>query len=150
MSQGLDPPLGADAGARASPRAGVDLAPEADSVRAARNFVARMLEVWHCDDPDEVVDLLTSEIVTNAVRHAVGAIRVEAALVDRQTLRVSAADDHPDVPVLRQPGPLVEDGRGIMLVGSLARRWGVEVEAGYKVVWFEAAIDRHDDPAPTA
>jgi anti-sigma regulatory factor (Ser/Thr protein kinase) len=99
-----------------------------------------MLETWDCDDPDRIVALLTSEIVTNAVKRATGPVRVEAALVSDEALRVEASDDHPDVPRPHRLEPQAEGGRGILLVQELALRWGVDREEWHKVVWFEAAV----------
>lgn len=129
-----------ESGGTAPHQAGIDLIAAPESVRAARAFVASMLDLWRCDDMDRVVELLTSEIVSNAVRHATGPIRVEASLADDGSLRVGATDDHPGMPVLRDAGPDAEGGRGIRLVERLAERWGVETVDGHKVVWFEAAV----------
>ena len=140
-----------ESGSGAPHRAGIDLAAAPESVRAARAFVASMLDVWHCDDMDRVIELLTSEIVSNAVRHASGPIRLEAALSDDGSLRVGATDDHPGTPVLRDADPDAEGGRGIRLVQRLARRWGVEKVDGCKLVWFEATVTRRpDEPQPAA
>jgi hypothetical protein len=45
-------------------------------------------------------------------------------------------DDH-HLPVLGNPRPTEEGGRGIQLVSRLARRWGVSRIPTGKVVWFE-------------
>ncbi|MGH9090411.1 MAG: ATP-binding protein [Acidimicrobiales bacterium] len=137
-----------ESGGTAPRRAGIDLAAVPESVRAARAFMASMLDVWSCDDMDRVVELLTSEIVSNAVRHASGPIRVEAALGDDGSLRVAATDDHPAAPALRDADPEAEGGRGIRLVQRLARRWGVETADGHKLVWFETTV-AHRPRAPS-
>jgi anti-sigma regulatory factor (Ser/Thr protein kinase) len=129
-------------------KAGISLAPEPGSVSRARSFVAAMLETWDCDDPERTVALLTSEIVTNAVRKATGTIRVEATLVGDEALRVEASDDHPAVPVRHQPQHHDEGGRGILLVQALALRWGVDREERRKVVWFEAPVTRRREVTP--
>ncbi|HXA31441.1 MAG TPA: ATP-binding protein [Acidimicrobiales bacterium] len=121
-------------------KASISLAPEPRSVARARSFVSTMLETWDCDDPERIVALLTSEIVTNAVKRATGTVRVQAALVSDEALRVEASDDHPDVPRPHRPEPQAEGGRGILLVQELALRWGVDREERHKVVWFEAAV----------
>ena len=121
-------------------RASISLDPEPRSVSMARSFVSTMLETWDCDDPERIVALLTSEIVTNAVKRATGTVRVEAELVSDEALRVEASDDHPDVPYPRRPDPHAEGGRGILLVQELALRWGVDREERHKVVWFEAPV----------
>jgi len=121
-------------------RASISLAPVPTSVSMARSFVSTMLETWDCDDPERIVALLTSEIVTNAVKRATGTVRVEAALVSDEALRVEASDDHPDVPYPHRPEPHAQGGRGILLVQELALRWGVDREERHKVVWFEAPV----------
>ena len=121
-------------------RAGIVLAPESSSLSAARRFVSSMLELWDYEDPDEVVPLLTSEIVSNAVRHAGGSVGLEMVLVDGETLRVHARDESPDTPVIRRPSPDGIGGHGLTIIESLARRWGVERHGGFKVVWFETPV----------
>jgi anti-sigma regulatory factor (Ser/Thr protein kinase) len=121
-------------------KASISLAPEPRSVSMARSFVSTMLDLWDCDDPERVVALLTSEIVTNAVRKASGPVRVEAALVSNEALRVEASDDHPDIPRPHRPEPHAEGGRGILLVQELALRWGVDRQERHKAVWFEAPV----------
>jgi anti-sigma regulatory factor (Ser/Thr protein kinase) len=108
--------------------------------------VASVLELWECDDPQLVVSLLTSEIVTNAVRHAAGTIRLDVAIVEDDLVLVETTDDHPSDPVLLPVDPARPGGRGILLVQSLARTWGIRRENRQKVVWFEAQIT-HRSPA---
>jgi anti-sigma regulatory factor (Ser/Thr protein kinase) len=121
-------------------RAGIVLASESASVSAARSFVSAMLESWDCDDPDEIIPLLTSEIVSNAVRYAAGSVGLELALLNREELRVQARDESPDTPVIRRSNPGGVGGHGLTIVESLARRWGVERHEDYKVVWFETPV----------
>ena len=113
----------------------ISLAAEPRSVSRARSFVAAMLETWDCDDPERTVVLLTSEIVTNAVRRATDNIRVEATLVGDEALRVEASDDHPALPVRHQPDHHDRRGRGDALArpgaGAL-QWWGVDREERHK------------------
>jgi anti-sigma regulatory factor (Ser/Thr protein kinase) len=127
-------------------RAGMDLASDPASLSAARDFVGWMLDVWGCDDPDRVVALLTDELVSNAVRHASGTIRLEMSVVDGQDVRVQASDECPDSPVEPRETHDGEGGLGLRIVESLARRWGVERYDTFKTVWFEAPIV-HRHPA---
>jgi anti-sigma regulatory factor (Ser/Thr protein kinase) len=125
-------------------RAELDLVAEPRSLSTARSFVASMLDLWECDDPDQVIALLTSEIVSNAVRHAGGKIGLEMAMVANDELRIEASDTHPDIHVAPRVDRRGEGGRGLLLVESLARRWGVETHERYKVVWFEVpVVPRH-------
>jgi anti-sigma regulatory factor (Ser/Thr protein kinase) len=135
-----------------SPLGGVDekkasivLTPVAASLSAARSFVSAMLDVWECEDPDQVAALLTSEIVSNAVRHAASLIGLKVAIVDEQQLRVEASDEAPNATVATDPDRRDgEGGHGLHIVASLARRWGVERYDDHKVVWFETSVQpRH-------
>jgi anti-sigma regulatory factor (Ser/Thr protein kinase) len=92
----------------------------------------------------EVAQLLVSELVTNAVRHSDS----DVILLDigfHDDLRVAVTDASPQVP---QPGPSTSndrDGRGLLLVDSLAKRWGVDRTSGNgKRVWFELS----NEPSP--
>jgi anti-sigma regulatory factor (Ser/Thr protein kinase) len=85
------------------------------------------------------VELLTSEVVSNAVRHA------DLKPSEEIILRV-VTDGHVRVEVM-DPGPPFEAGPpkaasgsggwGLFLVDAVATAWGVEPEGGGKKVWFE-------------
>src|ERR1700736_2540668 len=74
-----------------SRRGSVELPSEPASAGRARAFVADMLAVWDCDDTEEVAGLLTSEVVTNAVRHAGGDLVLEVYL-QAGTVRIATVD----------------------------------------------------------
>ncbi|MFJ2557323.1 MULTISPECIES: ATP-binding protein [unclassified Streptomyces] len=76
-------------------------------------------------DAVATVQLLVSEIVTNAVVHG-KAERVRFSLsYDRNGIVLIEVDDHSPAPVaVRLPGPDEESGRGMFLVSELARAWG--------------------------
>jgi len=103
----------------------------------ARRFVVATLEGWGM--PQAVIDdceLLTSELVTNAVLHA----RSESRLrIERRgdNVWVAVHDASPSEPRVRDYGPNAVTGRGLMLVDRLAGRWGSENDAHGKFVWFE-------------
>jgi anti-sigma regulatory factor (Ser/Thr protein kinase) len=137
ISQGREAALAPVAECR---HAEIVLASESASLSAARSFVSSMLDVWDCEDPDEVVTLLTSEIVSNAVRHAVGSVGLEVAIVHEGELRVQARDHSPHAAVVRRRNPGGVGGHGLQIVATLARRWGVDRYEDTKVVWFEASV----------
>lgn len=118
--------------------AALDLPAEATAPRAARAFVRELLDT---DDAELVasVELLVSELVTNAVLHARSAPRIEVHL-GQGAVRVSVRDDDPHLPRQRVPDQERPGGRGMHLVDGVASRWGAEPDGGGKVVWFE--IDR--------
>lgn len=116
-------------------------------VGAARALVRSALDLWDCDDPEELGVLLTSEIVTNAVRHAAGmlAMQLDLSLLDGM-VRVAVEDPVPAPPVIRNPGVDEIGGRGLLLVEALAARWGTTPTDRGKVVWFEFPVQRRTGP----
>ena len=90
------------------------------------------------DDLVDTAELLVSECVTNAVRHAEtgGEVRLSRS---GDGVRVEVADEGGGRPVLRHPRPHELHGRGLALLGALAARWGIEGDdaARGKTVWFE-------------
>ncbi len=100
----------------------------APSAASARRFVA--------DDFIELVLLLTSELVTNAYRHAGTETRVSVRLDDDCT-RVEVRDVGRGEPELRPLDTDRVDGRGLQIVDALADRWGYHSNAGGTAVWFE-------------
>lgn len=109
---------------------------EATAPAQVRSFVRAELAVWDLARLTEVAELLVSEVVTNAVRHAGTGGRVELRRTE-QGVRIDVADHGTGVPVRRTPGPDEIAGRGLGIVDTLASRWGVEELEGGKVVWFE-------------
>jgi anti-sigma regulatory factor (Ser/Thr protein kinase) len=109
----------------------------APSAGSARRFVAAALRRWGCpDDFIELVLLLTSELVTNAYRHAGTETRVSVRLDDDCT-RVEVRDVGGGEPELRALDTDRVDGRGLQIVDALADRWGYHSNAGGTAVWFE-------------
>ncbi len=109
------------------------------SPRAARGFLADTLVRWHVTAG--VVDLavlLTSELVTNAVRYGRGRVRLRVQQ-DPPSVRVQVHDDNPRLPVMvAEDDESAESGRGLRLVDALATRWGAEQSTTEgKDVWFE-------------
>ncbi|WP_052851519.1 SpoIIE family protein phosphatase [Streptomyces avicenniae] len=115
----------------------LELDPRAQSVREARRLVRESLARWDLLDIEDTVELLVSEVVTNAVRYAERPVTVRLLRTD--VLRCEVGDDVPQLPRLRQAGPADEGGRGLYLVQRLARNWGATRLSTGKVVWFEMA-----------
>ena len=116
------------------------LTPHPTSVGAARRFVRDVLKTRRVDDGVvSTVELLTSEVVTNAIIHARSGPQL-AVEVAEDRVRVAVRDNSPDVPV-RKLGRLDDlSGRGVIIVEELASAWGIERERnGAKRVWFEVA-----------
>jgi anti-sigma regulatory factor (Ser/Thr protein kinase) len=108
--------------------------------RLARTFVADTLEAWAVEAQDvEAVQLVVSELVTNALRHAPESPSVTLELsMTRDGVRVMVSDHSPREPQLREAPWSAESGRGVELVDALADRWGTEPRRlGGKTVWCE-------------
>ncbi|MFD9793544.1 SpoIIE family protein phosphatase [Streptomyces sp. NPDC059070] len=117
------------------------LAIDAREVSRARRLVADQLGEWELAEVAETVELLISEVVTNAVRHA-HSHQVRLRMVRAETLRCEVVDDDHTLPMLTHAGPLDESGRGLRVVSRLAREWGTSRTAEGKTVWFEVPLPR--------
>jgi len=88
--------------------------------------------------PVDVLDpaaLLTSELVTNSVKHS-GSNWVEVAItLGSDVLRVEVSDQNKQT--IRPQTPDVDGGWGLTLVAELATRWGVERQSAGKTIWIE-------------
>ncbi len=133
----------------------ITLAPEPASVPAARHFVRGFLNERNLQT--EVAELLTSELVSNVVRHARTDIAV--MLTFDECLRIEVHDGQAATEAFREivsapPAPVdvpfTSPGlRGLPLVRHLATRFGLADERGIwngKIVWFE--IDPEDLQRP--
>ncbi len=118
-------------------RVSEQFASEAAAPRGARAFVRESLGAADAQLLDSV-ELMVSELVTNAVAHASSATRVDVYLAPR-AVRVEVYDDDPTMPTRRDPDTDGPGGRGLMIIDQLASQWGSHPEGDGKVVWFELA-----------
>ncbi|MDC7123420.1 ATP-binding protein [Cellulomonas fimi] len=132
-------------------RAETSVAPALSAVAPARRWAReRLVEAGVEPARLEVLVLLVSELVTNAVAHADPPVTLRVDVDDVRT-RVEVTDGARDEPVLRNPPPTALGGRGVMFIDRLSSSWGTMPEEdgiAVKAVWFEL---RHDDvPADLA
>ncbi|WP_432086757.1 SpoIIE family protein phosphatase [Streptomyces sp. bgisy095] len=113
------------------------LDPEDAAPGRARRLARRALARWDLEELTDSVELLISEVVTNAVRYAERPVTLRLLRTD--VLRCEVGDDSPQLPRQRRARDTDEGGRGLFLVNRLARRWGATRLSGGKVVWFELA-----------
>jgi len=118
----------------------IQLVANAHTPRVARLFVGECLRNWGYHNVVGEAELLTSEVVTNAVLHAGGPVVVEVAdLTD--SILVVVDDPSAALPVERTPGPSDIGGRGLHILAASALAWGVAlIRDGGKYVWFTIAV----------
>lgn len=111
-----------------------------DAVMHARRFTARTLRSWNVTAELDVALLVVSELVTNAIAHTQGEVRLDLTLAaDR--LRIAVNDASPRSPV--KPASVdweATGGRGLLLVEAMSASWGSVPLSGGKQVWSEVAL----------
>ncbi|MDI9886131.1 ATP-binding protein [Streptomyces sp. HNM0645] len=117
-----------------------------EAVRGARKFTSRTLTRWELDERFDDVALVVSELVTNALRHALPAdtTRSQEPPVRLHLMRwtgrlvCAVRDPSEESPVAGEVEDSAEGGRGLFLVDSFSDSWGWHPLAGPltgKVVW---------------
>jgi anti-sigma regulatory factor (Ser/Thr protein kinase) len=100
----------------------------------ARRLLTRACSSWSVQELLEPAELVTTELVANAVRHAGGRVVLTVSL--RQgDLQISVGDDSPALPHRRASMPSDEHGRGLLMVDALSKDWGMTCVGDGKVVW---------------
>ncbi|WP_244942789.1 ATP-binding SpoIIE family protein phosphatase, partial [Streptomyces inhibens] len=122
-----------------------NLAPEARSVARARELAREQLTDWGLQELVDTTELLVSELVTNALRHGHGEIRLRL-LLDR-SLVCEVWDADLAQPRRRRARDTDEGGRGLQLVGLLSEGWGSRRTPRGKTVWFELGLPDGESPA---
>ena len=125
------------------------------AVGRARAYARWVLGTWQLSSMVDTVELLVSELVTNAVK-ATGVVDEPvdegrlagtlspvylslSALAD--TLLVEVWDVSSTPPLRRVASETDETGRGLLLVQALSKEWGCEVlQTGGKIVWCKCLI----------
>ncbi|OKJ85096.1 PAS sensor protein [Streptomyces sp. CB01883] len=107
-----------------------------EAVRHARRFTRRTLRAWGVErDTLDAALLVVSELVTNALVHTGGPVRLDMSLVNHR-LRLAVADSSPRSPM--KPASIgweATGGRGILLVEAVSAAWGTIPVSGGKQVW---------------
>ena len=106
-----------------------------ESAALARGYVAGVLEAAGWSELVDTAALLVSELVTNAVRHALAPFALVVS-ADAGEVELSVEDGDPRQPVTRQAEPLDQTGRGLLLLSALADEWGVRPLPVGKSIWF--------------
>ncbi len=125
----------------APPReARIKLTVDARSGRDARLFILGVLRSWRMTELlDGDIELLVSELASNAVRHARSDFTV-VARYDGEAVKVEIGDGSRIIPKPVPPTPDQTEGRGLFLVNALADDWGIVPTLDGKRIWFEMAV----------
>ena len=106
----------------------------------ARRQVQALIRAWEVPVDPDVAALLTSELVTNAIRHEVTGIVLLAITCSCGQLRVDVHDTSRALPMLVDAPVDAETGRGLMLVTTLSAEWGFYRTPTGKAVYFTLAV----------
>jgi anti-sigma regulatory factor (Ser/Thr protein kinase) len=122
--------------------------PATRSIAAARAFTLRTMQKWGADNRGDDAAAVVTELMTNALRHALADLTGDSRATPEWPIRLGLADPGPyvicavadpstDLPAPRRPDWHDEAGRGLLVVGSLSDQWGCcAAPAGQgKVVW---------------
>lgn len=116
-----------------------EFASDPASVPAGRRFVAALLDDWACAHLTDTAALLTSEILTNAVVHGLGPVRLRLRRTDTE-VAVIVSDRGRYRPQPRLADLTDESGRGLSLLEMLSTSWGARATEDGKDVWFTLTL----------
>lgn len=107
----------------------------------ARRMLAAVLRGWGLLDMKDELNLVATELVSNAAKHARGdVIRVHLTRTGARRVRVAVTDRSRQQPELRAVQDLDESGRGLHMVQAVASRVGVTPMPWGKSVWAEVGV----------
>lgn len=110
------------------------------AVAGMRAAAAGKLDDWGLSALAFPMELVLSELITNAIRH--GSAPVAVRLLYDRTLTCEVADAGSTSPHLRDAALMDEGGRGLFLVARVAERWGTRYTPQGKVIWAELSLPR--------
>jgi hypothetical protein len=119
------------------------------SVRTARDFTIVTLQRWGIAERSQDIAIVVSELLTNALRHAVpgsGDSRPSRLTRPIRPIRLgllqpgscvlcAVADPSRAAPVPQTRGSFAETGRGLQIIRALSDQWGFAPSDPGKVVW---------------
>ena len=119
---------------------------DVSSVPLARHWLMQLCHE-HAIDPDlyDVLALLSTELVANAVLHGAAPVEVSVSLTgapESGTVEpgvgvvVACTDGSPQLPTVKKVPVEATGGRGVALIDLLASAWGAQSQVGGKRVWF--------------
>ncbi|MFG2261948.1 SpoIIE family protein phosphatase [Streptomyces sp. NPDC048720] len=108
------------------------------AVSGMRGAVSAKLAEWGLSELGFGMELVLSELITNAIRY--GSDPVHVRLIRDRVLICEVADGSSTSPHLRYAATTDEGGRGLFLVSQMTERWGTRYTPQGKVIWAEVAL----------
>jgi PAS domain S-box-containing protein len=115
-----------------------DLPADPAVVAGARAQAADQVAAWGLEEATFTTELVVSELLTNAIRHAAPPIQLRMILDDGLSCEVS--DGSSSAPHLRRADRNDEGGRGLLLVSQLTERWGSRHTRTGKTIWAQQPL----------
>ncbi|TXS70160.1 PAS domain S-box protein [Streptomyces sp. me109] len=108
----------------------------------ARALATRQLQDWGLPHLIEPTKLIVTELITNAIRHAVNGedSAIGLRLIRHTVLTCEVCDASQSHPRVRHPQATDENGRGLHLVTELSHRWGTRDIPNGKLIWSEQQL----------
>ncbi|MES4901718.1 MULTISPECIES: SpoIIE family protein phosphatase [unclassified Streptomyces] len=124
-----------------------DIPADPTAVAEARKKASTQLAEWGLQEAAFTTELVVSELVTNAIRHAEPPIQLR--LIHDRTLICEVSDASNTAPHLRRARVFDEGGRGLLLVARFTQGWGTRQSPTGKTIWAEQALsDVAPEPGP--
>jgi anti-sigma regulatory factor (Ser/Thr protein kinase) len=125
-------------GTSGNPTLHVQLAAQPDEVPRVRRAVRNWLRSAGNRSDWFTAELLVTELVTNALLHALPPLEVCVRALGTAGVRIAVFDAARDRLPSRDDSPLdADNGRGLEIIAALASRWGTESASSGKLVWAE-------------
>jgi serine phosphatase RsbU (regulator of sigma subunit)/PAS domain-containing protein len=115
-----------------------DVAHDPAAVAGMRVAVSQKLEEWGLSELGFGMELVLSELITNAIRY--GSEPIHVRLIRDRTLTCEVSDGSSTSPHLRYAATTDEGGRGLFLVSQMTERWGTRYTPQGKVIWAEQSL----------
>ncbi|MEV4443104.1 SpoIIE family protein phosphatase [Streptomyces sp. NPDC049577] len=122
-----------------------------EALAAGRQMIRAAVRAWGARERSDEIELVTDELITNALLHTDGPAVVSLNMVTgpERRVRVEVEDTSSTLPRRREPGESGVSGRGLLLVDRLADVWGVDPRGTGKSVWCEFVVPERHEVAET-
>lgn len=118
----------------------VHLPAELPSVTVGRHFARDVVLAWGLDELVDDIQLCTSELVTNAIRHAGTSVTMTLRRSDVVTVEVTDGITRLQLPKNLHADVTADHGRGLHIVAAISHDWGVLAHDEGKTIWFTLSL----------